>query len=648
LEHYFRNTHQGREGRRMAQTFQFGDFTLDQSRFRLLRGNRPLRLEKRPMELLILLVERRGELVSRDEIAERLWGKDVFLDVEHGINTAVRKVRQALRDDPDKPRYVETVVGKGYRFAAPVNCKNGGSSLSAQVETLPSPPQVVSEPTVLSTESPSRAGHTKMAISAATVLALLTVTAIWYRTRSAKPVVQSAIRSIGVLPLKNLSGDPSQEYLADGMTEELTGRLSSIRELRVISRTSVMGFKDTKLSVPEIARQLNVDAVVEGSVMRNGNHIRIHAQLIRVSTDEHIWSEEYDRSLTDVLALQSDVAQSIADKVAVTITGQERARLVAARVVAPESYESYLKGMNAPRNNRAEIEQRIAYFQDAIQKDPMFAPAYVELAETYINLQDAFVGAPPSEIRPKAISAVRKALELDPELAKAHAYLAELYQKQWKWAESAAEYKRALELKPNDAAAHRGYADWLACQGRTEEAVAWVKRARELDPLGSGGDVAWILLLARHYDESIRDYRSALAVHPDFPSIRWGLGFALIANGQPREAIPVLETVVSMTSRRSPGSIDMLATAYALAGNRAEAQRLVEELKLRRQKDYIPPASLINSHLALGDYDQAFFWCGEAYKEQSAILQWIKVLPSFDPVRGDPRFENLLRRVGLD
>jgi len=627
----------------MARQYQFGDFTLDQSRYLLQRGDRVLSLEKRPMELLILFLERRGELVSRQEIADRLWGKDVFLDVDHSINTAVRKLRQALRDDPERPRYIETVVGKGYRFAASVISRNGSSG--AQVDEPSTPVLVPSQPVLQAPEERLRSARAWFFVGAGAVLAFLAATGAWYRGHSARPAAHASIQSIAVLPLKNLSGDPSQEYLADGMTEELTGRLSGIHDLRVISCTSVMGFKDTKLSVPEIAKQLNVDAVVEGSVIRDGNHVRVHAQLIRAATDAHFWSEEYDRSLSDVLALQSDVAQSIADKVAVTVTSREHARLVAARAVAPESYESYLKGMNAPRDNRAEIEQRIAYFQDAIQKDPTFAPAYVELSETYINLQDAFVGAPPSEIRPKAISAVRKALELDPNLAKAHAYLAELYQKQWKWAESEAEYKQALELQPNDAVAHRGYADWLVCQGRTEEAVAWVKRARELNPLGSGADVAWILLLARHYDEAIRDYRSVLAVHPDSANFRWGLGYALILKGQPKEAIPVLETAVSLTNRRSPGSIDMLATAHAMAGNRTEALRLIEELKQRRQKDYVPAAAFINSYLALGDYDQAFFWCEEAYKEQAGILQWIKVLPSFDPVRSDPRFIDLQRRV---
>ena len=497
-------------------------------------------------------------------------------------------------------------------------------------------------------QQPTRIWRARRGLLVGGVVLVGLLAGAYLTTRSrAVNAARPKIQSLAVLPLKNLSGDPSQEYLADGMTEELIGRLAAIRDLRVISRTSVMGLRDTKLSVPEIGKTLGVDAFVEGSVIREGNRIRVHAQLIRAGTDEHFWSEEYDRELQDVLALQSEVAQAIAEKVKVSITGQERARLVAARPVAPEVYESYVKGSNDPQYTKAQIEQRIADFQDAIRMDPTFAPAYVGLAETYISYQDIFVGAIPSEIRPKATSAARKALELDPKLAEAHAILAEMYQKQWKWAESEEEYKRALELKPNDASAHRGFAYWLACHGRTQEALAWVERGRELDPLGSADTVGFLLIMARRYDESIREYRSVLAVHPEYTNARWGLGFALIVNHQTDQAIPEMEKTVAMMNR-SPGSLEMLATAYAHAGRRQDALTLINELKQRRQRGYVPAGAFINTYLALGDYDEAFFWCDEAYKEQSAILQWIKVDPLFDPVRNDPRFVDLVHRVGLN
>jgi TolB-like protein/DNA-binding winged helix-turn-helix (wHTH) protein/Tfp pilus assembly protein PilF len=627
-----------------AQEFHFADFTLDQSRYRLQRGERILRLEKRPMELLILLVERRGELVSREEIAERLWGKGVFLDVDRSINTAISKVRVALRDDPEEPRFVETVVGKGYRFAAPVIC-NGDAN--PQVESLPPPVQVSSGPAVLSAPDRATSTRLRLLLAGAAVFALCAVTLVLIRSGSAKGARQPAIKSLAVLPLKNLSGDPTQEYVADGMTEALIGRLSAIHGLRVISRTSVMHFKDTQLSVPEIARTLHVDAIVEGSVIREGGRIRVHAQLIRAATDEHFWSEAYDRELRDVLALQSDVAQSIARKVEATVTGEEHERLTAVRSVSPEVYESYLKGRFARSNSTADIEESIAYFEEATRKDATFAPAYVAMAEAYDRLATVFIGVSPGEVRPKVINAARKALELDPGLAEAHVLLADVQQQQWRWTDSEAEYRRALELNPNDAAAHRGLASWLLYQGRMEEALAWSRRARELDPFGdSSTGLGWILLCARRYDEAIHELRSALAVRPDDAKALWVLGFVLIANRQPKEAITVLEKAVSITAR-SPGTIGVLVRAYAEAGRRTDALRLLAELKSRKQAGYVPAAAFVNAYLGLGDYDQAFAWLERAYQEQSNILLFLKVHPFFDPIRDDPRFADLVRRVHL-
>ncbi len=297
------------------------------------------------------------------------------------------------------------------------------------------------------------------------------------------------ITSLAVLPLKNLSSDPSQEYLTDGMTEAIISRLSSIHDLRVISRTSVMSFKDTKLSAPEIAEKLHVDALVEGSVIRDHDRIRVHAQLIRAATDEHFWSEEYDRELKDVLALQSDVAQSIAGKVEVTVTGKERERLSAAHPVSPDVYESYLKAWSAFQKSttKADIQQTIAYFEEATRKDPSFAPAWVGLAQAYSELGTVFVGGQPEESRAKVVTSARRALEIDPQSADAYLLLASVQQKRWQWAEAEAGYERALELSPNNALAHEHFARWLVCQGRTQEAVDWAQRGRQLDPLAVSG-----------------------------------------------------------------------------------------------------------------------------------------------------------------
>ena len=635
-----------------AAVRRFGSFEISLQTGELRKNGIRLRLSGQPFQVLAVLIERAGEVVTREELHSKLWPVDTYVDFDHGLNNAVARIREVLDDSSGTPRYVETVPRRGYRFIAPLADARPpiASSPIAGPEIIP--PREITAP---SAAAPSELGGEKryaptrawVLIAEAAVLAAFGVGFVLYRA-SLRSSGLTAIESVAVLPLKNLSGDPAQEYLADGMTEELIGRLAEIQDLRVISRTSVMRFKETKLSAPEIAKMLRVDALVEGSVIRQGGRIRVHAQLIRAATDEHFWSETYDREMGDVLALQSDVAQAIAEKVEVTVTGQEHSRLVAARHVSPDVYESYLKGQFGAHNTRAELEASIAYFQEAIRKDPTFAPAYLGLANTYQNLSLILVGAPPSEMRPKVISAAQRALELDPELAQAHVLLAAVYQRRWQWSDAEAEYKRALQLKPNDAGAHLGFANWLLCQGRIKEALAWAERARELDPLEDAGGVhiGWILFHARRYDEAIRELRSVLAVHPDSANARWYLGFALIGKGQPEQALLELAKTASLM-HRSPGSLELLATAEARAGHRNEALRLINELKRARQKNHIPAGAFINPYLALHDYNEVFSWFEQAYAEQSGILQFLRVHPFFDPIRGDARFQNLVRRVGL-
>jgi TolB-like protein/tetratricopeptide (TPR) repeat protein len=456
------------------------------------------------------------------------------------------------------------------------------------------------------------------------------------------------IRSLAVLPLKNLSGDPAQDYLADGMTESIIGRLSMIGGLRVISRTSAMQYKDAKLSVPEIAKALDVDALVEGSVIREGNRVRVHCQLIRTSTDEHFWSETYDRDLGDALTLESDVAQAITRRVEVTVSGEEQARLVAARPVAPEVYENYLKGEAALGDRHIDFEKSIGYFQAAIQQDPSFAPAYLGLAEAYGNFSSVFIGGQPSEARIQELRAARKAIELDPSLAYAHQILASVYQEQFEWTDAESEYQIALKLSPNDAAAHMAFARWLLTQGRTEEAQNWARRARQLDPLSIGtAEMGWILFQSRHFEEAIAELRAELAVHPDNPAVEWFLGFALCGNGENQAAIPVLERALAL-SGGSPAVMGVLIRANARSGHRAEALRLLQQLKQRQQRGYVPAAAFVNAYLGLGDRENALAWCERAYQEKSDILQWIKVHPFFDSVRDDPRFIDLIRKIGLN
>ena len=639
-------------GASTAQVFHFGDFTLDQSRYRLQRGERILRLEKQPMELLFLLVERRGELVTREEVADRLWGTTVFVDIDQSINTAVRKVRMVLRDDPDKPRFIETVVGKGYRFAAPVANGEATVSATAGLPALTQPPQAGQSAAIAA--APAQRVHQRPAVvvllaGIGAVIAILASGWVAIHVRNTRSSTHPVIKSLLVLPLKNLSGDPAQEYLSDGMTEALVSRLSGIHDLRVISRTSSMRLKSSDLSIPEIAKALQVDVVVEGSVIREGNRIRVTAQLIRGTTDEHFWSETYDRELLDVLALQSDVAQAIARKVEVTVSGKEEQRLASWHTVLPEAYESYLKGRTSLSNNttRAGIEKSIRYFEDAISKDPAFAPAYVGLAAAHSELGTVMMGGTPDTERPQIVSAARKALEIDPSLAEGHVLLAAVAQQQWRWAEAEAEYRRALELTPNDSDAYVGLAQWLLCHGRLDEALTSAQHARELDRFGfSAGGIAWILFHSRRYDEAVHELRSALDVHPNDVGSLWLLGFTLVIKGQASEAVPMLERAAVLADRSS-GFIDVLGAAYARAGRRADALRILAELKRRKQHGYVAAASFVIVYLGLGENEQAFAWLEEAYKEQSNMLQFVKVHPLFDPLRGDPRFVDLLRRVGL-
>ncbi len=416
-----------------------------------------------------------------------------------------------------------------------------------------------------------------------------------------------------------------------------------------------MRFKDTQLSIPEIAKTLGVDAVVEGSVIKEGDRIRVTAQLIRGATDKHFWSETYDREMRDALTLESELALAIGKKVEVTVTGEEQQRLSAARPIAPEVYESYLMGRFLFRQgNRAAMEQSIPYFESALNQDSTFAPAYVGLAESYTMLGTVFAGMPPQATRPKVMDYARKALALDPNLVEAHVALANVLQEEWHWTEAEAEYKRALELNPNNANAHSWFALWLICQGRTGEGVAEIERARALDPVGISGyngawmlnSGSWILFQSHRYDDAIRESRSALAVWPDNANNLLGLGFSLIANDKPAEAIPALEKALTI-SRGSPAVIGVLIRAYAHAGRRGDAMRLLDELKQRRKAGYVPAGAFVNAYLGLGDNEQTFYWLEEAYKEQSNILQFLKTHPYFDPIRGDPRFADLVRRVGL-
>jgi TolB-like protein/Tfp pilus assembly protein PilF len=469
----------------------------------------------------------------------------------------------------------------------------------------------------------------------------------FWRHRSVEQSASSRIRSIAVLPLQNLSGNPEQDYLADGMTEALIGQLATVQGLRVISRTSSMQFKGTRSSVPEIAGKLKVNAVVEGSVIRSGDRIRITAQLIQGETDMHLWSGTFDRELRDVLALQSDVAQSIARQIKIAL-GPQNSSAVSLRAVAPAVYESYLKGrFELNKGTPTALAEALRQFQAAIDADATFAPAYAGLAGTYNKLGLVLIGASPLEVRPKLLAAANKALELDPDLVEARILLADALQKDWQWAKAEEEYKQAVAHNPNDAGALSGFSGWLLCQGRIQEALEWERRARELDPLGfEDVFIGWILFQSRRYDDAIGELRSILAVEPENPTALWFLGFALIGAKRFDEAVATLERTATV-SDRSSGVLGVLVHAYAGAGRRADALRVLDELQRRRKAGYVPAAAFLNAYLGLGDTEEAFVWLGRAADERSNITQFLKVHPFFDPLRGDPRFAAYLRQANF-
>jgi TolB-like protein/Tfp pilus assembly protein PilF len=453
-----------------------------------------------------------------------------------------------------------------------------------------------------------------------------------------------------VLPLQNLSGDPSQEYLADGMTEELIGRLANIHGMRVISRTSAMHFKNTQLSVPEIAKTLGVDAIVEGSVIREDGEVRVHAQLIRGATDEHIWAGEYQREYRSLLALQDEVARNIVEQVEISLTPRERMTLASTHPVDPEAHEDYLKGRYY-FNQRTQdaLNKSIGFFQQAIMRDPSYPLAYSGLADAYSML--GFRGAFPSkDALSRAKTAALKAIDLDDNLAEPHASLAFIAEThEWDWATAEREYKRAVQLNPGDARTHNWYAGYLIYVGRFEEGVSEARRARELDPLSLpvNNALAGRLLAAGRYDEALEQVQKTLQLGPHFAPAHQTLGWAHLHGGKSEDAIQDFQKALQLSGSEDTDLMLDLGFAYATAGNREEAGRILDKLKSLRKRGIVPSGSIGILYGALGDLNEAFGWLEKAYEERDPQLTYLKAGRRFEPLRQDPRLRELMRRVGL-
>ena len=629
---------------------RFGIFELDIRTGELRKHGLRVRLQEQPFQLLAMLLEHPGEVVTREELQKKLWPADTFVDFDHGLNKAISKIREALGDSAESPRFVETVARRGYRFLADVKVAEEDP---VRMPELPAQPDTPAD----SRSRPDLAGRPRMPkdllsslawkISALAGLLLVTSLAAWRIRSWNRP--SSAIRSLAVLPLESLSSDASQDYFADGMTDELISDLGQISALRVISRTSVMTYKHAHKPLPQIARELNVDAVVEGTVLRSGDQVRITAQLIEASTDKHLWSQSYEGELRDTLALQNQVARAIADQIRINLNPQEQAALKTVRVVNPQAYESYLKGRYFWNKRTADgLKVALAYFHQAVDEDPNYAQAYSGLADTYALLGDwQYAVMTPKEALPKAKAVATKALELDSTLGEAHNSLAFCLDGfDWDFDSAGKEFRQAIELNPGYATAHHWYAWHLSLLGRYEEAIPEMRRAESLDPLSLiiNADLAELLVLAHSYDESIEQSRKTIEMDPNFAFAHIQLAQAYLAKHRNEEAIAELEKAVQL-SAGSPTSKANLARAYVAVGKRSDAQKLLSDLKKRSSPSSSFAAEISVIYAALGDADQAMNWLEKGYEER--FNPGVLLRPGFDPLRSDPRFEELVRRIGL-
>jgi len=640
---------------------RFGVFEVDTRSGELRRQGSKVNLQEQPFQALVLLLERPGEVVTREELNKRLWPENTFVDFERGLNKAINKLRTALRDDAEKPRFIETLPQRGYRFIAPLEGALPGSPPSSTDQQLATANHEAMDLTTkkpIIAELPAPGGTRSqwrrvwLAFLACAFLVALFVgfNVAGLRQRFLGRPDASGIRSLAVLPLENLSHDPEQEYFADGMAEALTTELAQISALKVISHTSVVQYKGTKKSLPQIAQELSVDAVVEGAVQRSGDKVGITVQLVHAPSDRHLWAKSYERGLGDVLALQREVAQAIADEIKAKLTPPEKARLASNRSVNSEAYENYLRGRFL-LSTQGDVEARkgMAYFQQAIQKDPNYALAYAGLAESYITLSQPWNGdLTPHEALPQAEAAAVRALAIDDSLGEAQLALARVSLYHWDWPAAEKEYRRALELNPNDAMAHAWYGEYLEAMARTEEAIVELRQAIALDPLSSNhvAHLGSAFYHARQYDQGIREFQKALQLEPDMIYAHQGLGWVYEQKKMYREAIAEQEKGVNLTNRDA-FAVASLGMVLGESGRKREAKKLLEELQERSKQGYISPCLIALVHIGLGNRDQAIKSLEQGYTDRDQGMMYLKVDPEMDDLRSDPRFQDLLRRVGL-
>jgi TolB-like protein/DNA-binding winged helix-turn-helix (wHTH) protein/Flp pilus assembly protein TadD len=623
-----------------GRILRFGVFQVNLGTRELRKHGVQIRLPGQPFCILSILLEKPGEVVTREEMREKLWTADVFVDFEHSLNSAMKKLRAALGDSPENPRYIETLPRQGYRFIAPVEEIAMGESAAAipLTETVETP----TEP------APHRRWPVWLGIAALLVVLAAGIVA-WSRAHARTPLPTRL--TIAVLPFENLTGDAAQEYLSDGLTEEIIAQLGRMdpEHLGLISRTSVMHYKHGNEEVGQIGRELGVQYLLEGSVRREADRVRVTTQLIQMKDQTRVWSRQYDREVSSLLALQSEIAQETADEIQLTL-GRGPKPIVASRKFAPgtsyAAYDLYLRGRYFWNKRTGEgFRQAADYFQKAIDKDPNYAPAYAGLADTFA-LMSSWILVPQNEFMPKARTAALRALELDDNLAEAHtslALIAENYDYDWQTAEK--EYRRAIELDPQYATAHQWYAECLSFQGRFAEALSESERARQLDPLSLiiATDQGAILYYSRQYDRAIDQFHVVIAMEPNFARAHM-VTLPYVEKGMFQEALADTQSSQSNDTRAEESQ----AYIYARSGDMLKAERALATAKWNRARR--PDAlnlTVVQAYVAMGKKEEAISVLQTAYREHSNLVTSLKVDPAFDPLRGDPRFQELLRHIGL-
>jgi TolB-like protein/Tfp pilus assembly protein PilF len=581
------------------QILRFDVFELDVRAGELRKRGKKLKLQGQPVQVLGALLKRAGGLVTLEELRAQIWASDTHVDFDHSLHNAIARLRETLGDSAESPRYIETLPRRGYRFVAKVDVVAPGVSSSS-----------------------SLGGST----------------------------AAERIYAIAVLPLEDHSGDREHEYFADGMTEALITSLAKIKALRVISRTSAMQYKRARKPLPQIARELSVDAVIEGSVLRSGDRIRVAAQLIHATTDQHLWAESYERDFRDILSLQSEIALRVANEVSVILTPEEQSRLGEARRVNPKAHECYLKGRYFwNKRTQESVRKALSNFQQAIDIDPTYAQAYAGIADSY-NILGYYNAQPPKEAYPRAKAAALKALELDNSLAESHAALGVMKRDfEWDWSGAEDEFRRAIELNPGYVEAHHWRSTLLSMLGNHENAVREKTKALAMDPLSVvvRTDLGRMLYFSRDYDRAVAHYHAALEMDPNFLFAHLWLAQAYEQKGMFDAAIAALQAAMRI-STDSTYALSRLGHGYALAGKRKEARSILKDIEVSAASRYVSSYDIALVPLALGETDKVFAWFQRALEERSLWLGYLNVEPQLDGLRADPRFQRLLQAVGLD